>query len=197
MTRASFYRLCRNWHGYLSAFSFLALIFFAGTGVLLNHPGLLQGAPPEPREARFQLAPEELSRVKAADDPGEALAEIARAKAPVVGAYRSGDVSGNELYVNLLGARGRSDLVADLTTGETSVYVETQDTVGVLNELHRGEHAGSAWRLLIDAIAGVILLMAVAGFVLFLTMRFRLRTALVLMGASVVVMGGLFWFTTL
>ena len=32
------YRQCRAWHGYLSAFAFIALMFFSATGILLNHP---------------------------------------------------------------------------------------------------------------------------------------------------------------
>ena len=53
--KGEFYRLARDWHGYLSALAFLALIFFASTGVLLNHPGLLQGEPPAPVETAFTL----------------------------------------------------------------------------------------------------------------------------------------------
>src|SRR5690242_20539981 len=36
--KISFYRQCRLWHGWLSAFAFLALMFFSATGLLLNHP---------------------------------------------------------------------------------------------------------------------------------------------------------------
>ena len=192
--KGAFYRLARDWHGYLSALAFLALIFFAGTGVLLNHPGLLQGEPPAPVETAFTLSAEEIAAVRAAAEPGRELARIATAHGELAGAYRAGDLAGDDLYVNLQGVRGRSDVTGNLATGEVTVHVERADAVGVANELHRGEHAGDAWRFLIDAIAAVLIFMSIIGLVLFFSLRFRLKTALVLMAGSAIIMAGLFVF---
>ena len=192
--KGEFYRLARDWHGYLSALAFLALIFFAGTGVLLNHPGLLQGEPPAPVETAFSLTSEQVAALRAAEEPGRELARIAATHGELAGAYRSGDLAGDDLYVNLQGVRGRTDVTGNLATGEVSVHIERADAVGVANELHRGEHAGDAWRLLIDAIALVLIFMSLIGLVLFFSLRFRLKTALVLMAGSAIIMGGLFVF---
>lgn len=192
--KGEFYRLARDWHGYLSALAFLALIFFAGTGVLLNHPGLLQGEPPAPVETAFTLSAEEIAAVRTAAEPGRELARIASAHGELAGAYRAGDLAGDDLYVNLQGVRGRSDVTGNLATGEVTVHVERADAVGVANELHRGEHAGDAWRFLIDAIAAVLIFMSIIGLVLFFSLRFRLKTALVLMAGSAIIMVGLFVF---
>lgn len=192
--KGEFYRLARDWHGYLSALAFLALIFFAGTGVLLNHPGLLQGEAPAAVETTFTLSAGEIAAVRAATEPGRELARIAGGHAELAGAYRAGDLAGDDLYVNLQGVRGRSDVTGNLATGDVTVHVEKADAVGIANELHRGEHAGDAWRLLIDAIAIVLMAMSVIGLVLFFSLRFRLKTALVLMAGSAIIMGGLFVF---
>ncbi len=192
--KGEFYRLARDWHGYLSALAFLALIFFAGTGVLLNHPGLLQGEPPAPVETAFTLTAEEIAAVRAAAEPGRELARIAANHGELAGAYRAGDLAGDDLYVNLQGVRGRTDVTGNLATGEVTVHVEGADAVGVANELHRGEHAGDAWRFFIDAIAVVLIALSVIGLVLFFSLRFRLKTALVLMAGSAIIMGGLFVF---
>ncbi len=192
--KGEFYRLARDWHGYLSALAFLALIFFAGTGVLLNHPGLLQGEQPAPVETAFTLAPEQITELRAAEEPGRELARIAATHGELAGAYRSGDLAGDDLYVNLQGVRGRTDVTGNLATGEVSVHVERADAVGVANELHRGEHAGDAWRFFIDAIAAVLIFMSIIGLVLFFSLRFRLKTALVLMAGSAIIMVGLFVF---
>jgi len=194
--KADFYRVCREWHGYLSALAFLALIFFSATGILLNHPGLLQGEPPAPVETTFTLTAEEIAGVRTAPAPGAALAEIAGARAELAGAYRSGEVAGDDVYANMQGVRGRSDVTGSLRTGEVRVYIEREGAVGVLNGLHRGEHAGSAWQLLIDVMAIVFIAMSVIGFLLFLSLRFRLRTALALMTASLIVMVGVVVFAT-
>jgi len=187
--KGEIYRLARDWHGYLSALAFLALIFFAGTGILLNHPGLLQGEAPAAMETAFTLSADEISAVRAATEPGRKLAQIAGNHAELAGAYRAGDLAGDDLYVNLQGVRGRSDVTGNLATGDVTVHVEKADAVGIANELHRGEHAGDAWRLLIDAIAIVLMAMSVIGLVLFFSLRFRLKTALVLMAGSAIIMG--------
>jgi len=195
-SKGDFYRACREWHGYLSAFAFLALIFFAATGFLLNHPDLLQGQPPAPVEMKFTLTAEEIAAVKAAPEPDVALAEIAGEMTELAGAYRSGEIVGDDVYANMQGVRGRSDITGNLGTGEVRIYTERESPVGVLNGLHRGEHAGGAWRLLIDVMAGVFIAMSLIGFMLFLALRFRLRTALALTAASLVVMASLFVFAT-
>ena len=53
--KIEFYRQSRLWHGYLSAFAFIALIFFSVTGLLLNHPEWLKREDARPQETRFIL----------------------------------------------------------------------------------------------------------------------------------------------
>jgi hypothetical protein len=195
-SKPDFYRLCREWHGYLSAAAFLALVFFSVTGILLNHPGLLQGEQPAPVETMFTLTAEEVAAIQAAPAPAAALAELARARTDLAGAFRDGEVVGEDVYANLQGARGRSNVTGNLRTGEVRIYIEREDAIGVLNALHRGEHAGRVWRLLIDLTAALFIVMSVIGFILFLSLRFRLRTALVLTTASLIVMIGVFMFAT-
>lgn len=191
-SRGDFYKLCREWHGYLSALAFVALIFFSATGILLNHPGLLGGGAPEPVEQAFKLDAAQIATVKAAPVPAEALAKIAEGKVKLAGAYSDGDVSGDDVIARLQGVRGTSDVRGNLATGEVSVYVEHAPAIGMLNELHRGERAGATWRFAIDVIAALLIVTSLIGFVLFLSLRFRLRTALVLTGLGAALMIGLF-----
>lgn len=194
MSKGDFYRVCREWHGYLSAFAFFALLLFSVTGILLNHPGWLQGARPEPVETTLQLTAGDLEDVRSAASPEKALAAIVDSRAPLAGAFRSGEIVGDEVYVNMQGVRGRTDIAGDLQSGAVSVYVERESLVGVLNGLHRAEHAGDAWRLLVDVIAVVFIVMALIGFALFLSLRFRLRRAVAIMAATVLLMAGVFGF---
>lgn len=196
MTKGDFYRICREWHGYLSAIAFLALILFAGTGILLNHPGLLEGQAPEPLEASLVLSEAELSAIATANDPASALAETVASHTRVTGAFRSGEVIGDDVYVNMVGVRGRSDITANLETGAVDVYTDRESLVGVLNGLHRAEHAGDAWRLFVDIIAVVFIVMALIGFALFLSLRFRVRRAMAIMAVTLVATILLFVFAT-
>lgn len=192
MTKAEFYRLCRDWHGYLSAFAFLALLFFAGTGILLNHPEWVGGTTPEPVEILFKLSPDEASSIGAATDPARRLSEIAGGHAELAGAYRDGETVGADVFARLQGVSGLTDVRANLETGEVSVFVEKAAPLTVLNELHRGEHAGGVWRLAIDIMGGLLIGLSLLGYAIFLSLRFRLRTALALTAASAIAFGGLF-----
>jgi hypothetical protein len=145
-------------------------------------------------EHAFKLDAAQIAAVKAATTPSEELARIAGAKFPLAGAYSDGEIAGDDVFVRMQGTRGTSDVRGNLSTGDVTVYVERAAAVGMLNELHRGERAGSVWRLAIDVVAALLIVTSIIGFVLFLSLRFRLRVMLALIGVSVVVLGGLIVF---
>lgn len=191
-TRNDFYRYCRLVHGWLSAFAFLALCFFSITGLLLNHPDWSMGDAPAPVNTTFKLTADELAELQNADRPGETLARMASTHITVRGGYSDGDQVGNEIFVRLQGVRGLTDLRASLYTGEVKAIIEPARAFSVLNELHRGERAGVQWRLLIDLIAILLILLSVIGYLIFLSLRYRLRTALLLTAGSSLGLWGFF-----
>jgi uncharacterized protein len=197
VSRGWIYRQLRLWHGYLSALAFVALILFSVTGILLNHPqdpASAGGAAIKPQTSVLKLAPDELKRVRGAKSPPRELAGVVGGRAHLVGAFMDGEASGSDVFVRLQGVRGTSDLVGHLDTGEVEVTVEEAGALAVLNELHRGERASPAWRFAIDAIAVTLIVMSVLGYLIFLTLRFRLMTALALTGLSAAVLVALFLF---
>lgn len=195
-SKGAFYRLMRDLHGYFSAVAFLALLFFAATGVLLNHPNLLPGAGVPFVEKTLQLTPEQLQSVKSAPEPGQALVDIVAGQMKLAGRFEGGDISGPDLFTRMEGVRGTSDLRAHLDTGEVEVTVARQNAIAVLNSLHRGETAGAVWKGLIDVLAIILIVLSVLGYILFFSLRFRLKTALVLTGISLVAMVGIFTLFT-
>jgi hypothetical protein len=179
--KAEIYRQSRNWHGYLSAFAFLALIFFAVTGLFLNHPEWFEAKGEQPtRDRTVQLAPADLAAAKAAKDPARALTELVRRQTPLIGAFQSGEVIDEEAMIRLEGPKGSSDLVVDLASGKAEVTVKTARLIDTLNELHRGKNSSGAWKAVIDISAILILALSIIGYVLFFTLRFRLKTSLIL-----------------
>jgi uncharacterized protein len=187
------YRQCRIWHGYLSAFAFAALLFFSTTGLILNHPDWFAGEAPPLEEATFTLTQPQLQEMRNAAMPGEILARIAGAHATLYGEYKDGSVAGDQVFVRLQGARGSSDIRANMTDGSVVVASEAATTVAVMNALHRGETAGAAWRLSIDVMAIVMIVVALAGYAIFLSMSGKLRTALLISAASIVAAVALFF----
>lgn len=191
--RAEFYRQSRKWHGYLSALAFLALIFFSVTGIMLNHPEWFSAEPGESRQYEVVLPADRLVTALATEDAARTIAEIAEASTPLVGAYSSGEITDGSAMIRFEGTRGSSDLSIDLQTGRTEVTIAQASTSRILQELHRGTSAGTVWRLLLDVTAALIILLSIIGYVLFFSLRFRLRTSIALTGASLAAMAGVFF----
>jgi uncharacterized protein len=191
-SKHDFYRFLRLIHGWLSAFAFLILCLFSITGLLLNHPDWAIAKAPPPIEDEFTLSAAELEQLGNAEEPELRLVAIAATKVALKGAVTGGNEVGNEIFVRMQGVRGLSDLRANVITGKVSVIVEPAAPISILNELHRGERAGSTWRLLIDVAAVLLIVLSVVGYLIFLSLRFRLRTAALLTFASAVGLWGVF-----
>jgi hypothetical protein len=192
--KVEIYRQSRLWHGYLSAFAFLALIFFAATGLILNHPEWFPTKPdPRPTERTVTLTPAELAAAQAAADPSRALAIAVARQVKLRGAFQSGEILDDEAQIRLEGVTGSTDILVDLKSGKAEVSTARTDLVTTLNELHRGKNAGAVWKAIIDASAVLVLALSLIGYVLFFSLRFRLRTSLILTGASLAILFGVFW----
>lgn len=189
--KGAFYRLMRDLHGYASAFAFTALLLFAVTGVFLNHPGLTPGAPLV--ERTVVLSPEALAAAMAAPEPGRAIFERVSEDVRLAGAYTAGDRAGPDLFIRAQGVRGVTDLRANIETGQVQVTVARNSAVQVLNGLHTGELATWPWKLIIDIAAGVLIAVAVLGYILFFSLRFRLKTAIGLTALGLVAMAAVFF----
>jgi uncharacterized protein len=189
------FRQSRIWHGYLSAFAFIALIFFSITGLLLNHPAWFEGREEAPsKDTVLTLAPADLARARAAAEPGPILAKAVGDKVDLIGAYKSAETIDNEVMLSFESVKGRSDVTVNLDTGRAEAAVERSDAVTVLNELHRGKNSGAAWAWVIDVTAILVLVLSIIGYVLFFSLRFRLRTSLALTGISLAALAAIFVF---
>lgn len=194
--RGAFYRLSRMLHAYLSAFAFLALMFFAATGLLLDHPDWLQGAKPAERETTVRLPAAELAAALRGPDASRVLAAAVGRRTPLLGAYKSAEVEDGAALIHLEGVRGESDIDLDTRSGLARVTLVPATPVTVVGELHRGRKAGAAWRWVIDVSAVVILLLSLVGYVLFFSLRFRLRTSLLLTATSLLALAAVFLLLT-
>jgi hypothetical protein len=190
----AFYTQCRHWHGYLSAFAFLALIFFSATGILLNHPEWLSEEVSEPVTITSQLPPSEIKSALASADPGAALGLLSASRMALMGAYSSADINSGKAFLRFESVKGASDVSIDLKTGAARGRVRPADMLMVLNDLHRGKNVGTTWRWFIDIAGAIVLLLSLLGYVLFFTLRFRLRVGLALTALSLATMGAVFVF---
>lgn len=193
--RGAFYRLCRMLHAYFSAFAFLTLMFFSVTGLILDHPEWMQGRAAE-TQSKLTVPPAVMQQAQKASDPKAAMASAVAGMTPLVGAYRGGDIEDGQANLRFEGIKGASTILLDVATGQAEVTVEHATPITMIGDLHRGKNASLAWRMVIDLSAIVILILSAIGYVLFFSLRFRLRTSLILTALSLLAMVAVFAFLT-
>jgi uncharacterized protein len=188
--KGAFYRLCRMLHAYLSAFAFLALMFFAITGITLNHPEWFPTSGGEVPPSTVRLPPETVRAALAAKDPPRALAQAVAENAKVSGAYHSGDLIDQDALLRWEGVRGSSEAEVNLATGEAKITGQRAPTFTLLGDLHKAKNSGAPWKWVIDLSGAIIAALSIIGYVLFFSLRFRLRTSLILTALSLAALVG-------
>ena len=111
----------------------------------------------------------------------------------VVGRYQSSEVMDNEVMIRLESPAGATDIWVMADTGETEITQKPASTVSMLNDLHRGKNSGLAWSWLIDISAIIVIALSLVGYILFLSIKTRLVTHLVLTAASLALIILLIW----
>ena len=190
--RRDFYRHSRYVHGWLSAFAFLTLLFFSVTGLLLNHPEWFE--PTKTEQTTQLILPESvLKSIKQQENPSDTILNYVRQQQNVVGRYQSSEVMDNEVMIRLESPAGATDIWVMTDTGETEITQKPASTVSMLNDLHRGKNSGLAWSWLIDISAIIVIALSLVGYILFLSIKTRLVTHLVLTAASLALIILLIW----
>lgn len=190
--RRDFYRHSRYVHGWLSAFAFLVLMFFAATGLLLNHPEWFDGKTVEQTHT-LPLPTRLAQQIATLENPSDVILQHVRQQHPLIGRYQSSEVMEGEVMIRLESPAGSTDVWVNTMDQQIEITQKPASVVGMLNDLHRGKQVSDAWRWLIDVSAVIIMLLSVAGFVLFLTIKSRLLTHLALTAGSIVVLMLLMW----
>lgn len=190
--RRDFYRHARYVHGWLSAFAFITLLFFSVTGLLLNHPEWFEPAKTE-ETAKLILPDSVLKSIKQQENLSDTILSYVRQQQNLVGRYQSSEVMDNEVMIRLESPAGATDIFVITDTGETEITQKPASTVSMLNDLHRGKNSGLGWSWLIDISAIIYILLSLAGYILFLSIKTRLVTHLVLTAVSLAMIILLIW----
>ncbi|USA55071.1 PepSY-associated TM helix domain-containing protein [Acinetobacter sp. C32I] len=191
--RRDFYRHARYVHGWLSAFAFIVLIFFAATGLLLNNPDWFKSSNDE-QIVKLTLPTAFVSAIQKQENPTPAILDFVRDKQPLIGRYKSSEVMDGEVMIRLESPAGSTDLWVLMDEGQVEITQKPASTVSLLNDLHRGKNVGATWHWLIDISAIIIILLSLAGYILFLTIKTRLITHLLLTAGSLAAIILLIWF---
>ncbi|QOL81990.1 PepSY-associated TM helix domain-containing protein [Pseudooceanicola spongiae] len=178
--RAFWLRQFTLWHRITGAASLSTLIFFATTGFLLNHPGLIP--------ARAEITTQTLTLpaplqgvLSAAPASGtlplpEALAGwlSPRVSVPLQGIQA--DFDAREVWIDLPRPGGEGRVIIDRQSATAEVRITRRSWLALAADLHKGRNSGAAWPFVIDALALGTLLFALSGFGILL-MHARARPA--------------------
>jgi len=152
----------RQWHWISSALCLSGLLLFAVTGFTLNHAGQIE-AGPKTTHVEKTLSSVDLTTVKDKRPLPRGLRDEIRALTGAdVGAVPA-QVQDGEIYIDL--TTPGVDASVTIEAGGHVTYERTdRGLIAVLNDLHKGRHAGPAWGLFIDLVAVACVIFAVTGF---------------------------------
>ena len=156
--RLRVHTLLRWLHIYTSMASLMVVLFFAATGVTLNHPDWLAG------ESTRELT----GRMPANWKSGNVVDwlvvdEYLRSTQRVHGAVSDHSADDAQASVTFKAPGYGADCFIKLADGSFRLTVSYQGAVGVLNDLHRGRDAGRSWAWLIDVSGFFLIFLSLTG----------------------------------
>ncbi|MCX8495907.1 MAG: PepSY-associated TM helix domain-containing protein [Akkermansiaceae bacterium] len=159
--------LVRKWartlHIYLSMLGLLMLVFFASTGLMLNHEEWFGYSEPQVTTHQGTIPVDPLK------EPNKlAIVERLRKDFGATGALDSFETETDHLNVVFKSPGRESQASINREDGSTEVTIESHGFIGRLVELHRGVDAGRPWRWVIDVSAILFLIIGITGLTLWL-----------------------------
>ncbi len=168
-------------HIYLSMVSFAVVLFFAVTGLTLNHAEALSHGE-KVTELHGKLTAQELGP---ADNPDKlAIVEHIRNAHAIHGAVSDMRVEDEEISFSFRGPGYSADTTVDRPGGAYTVVETRNGFIAVINDLHKGRDTGKVWSAVIDVSAVLLTLVSVTGLVLIFFVYKRRLSGLILAGAA-------------
>jgi hypothetical protein len=183
-------RQLHSWHWISAAISLAVMLFFAITGITLNHAASIP-AHPVVTERQGALPPSLLKALAAPSARDAPLpGSVAMAVKDAVGldaAGRPGEWSEGEVYVALPRPGGDAWVSIDRQTGRLSAEITDRGWIAYLNDLHKGRNSGGTWFWFIDLFAIACIIFTITGlFLLQVHARHRRSTwPIVLTGIAI------------
>ncbi|MFC0050499.1 PepSY-associated TM helix domain-containing protein [Rheinheimera tilapiae] len=166
-------RVLRWLHIYVSMTVLVVFVFFALTGITLNHPDWQLDAGKQSDSRQLQL-PAALTGLEFSADQlqqaeqAKQIADWLRAEHQIQGAVFAFSYDPDEqlLELDFKQPAGFANAQIALDSGVVELTAEFGGYLALLNDLHKGRYAGTAWKWLIDVVAIACLVFALSGFYL-------------------------------
>lgn len=154
--------------------SFTILLFFALTGITLNHQALFTG---EVKPHRY-TGSLDASWMKTPDARKDAIIAAFRSRHGVKAALSDFRVDDDQIQISFKGPGYAADGFIERKTGKYELMESRLGFVAVVNDLHKGRDTGKAWAGIIDISAVLMTLVSLTGLVLIFFLYKKLRAGL-------------------
>ena len=194
--RGTFIKWLRKVHGWVGLWGAVLGLLFGSTGFLLNHRGgPLRISTGEPQVSQVQI-PLPADGLESPNELGKWLktelkldGKLARGKREPAHAVGWGDqkTMQPELWTVAM-ASPKGSVSAEYWVGNNFVSVKRTDNsfLAMMTNLHKGVGLSVGWVLLIDTLAGALILLSITGVLLWTELNKRKTVGAVIVGASIV-----------
>ena len=158
--------------------SFSILLFFAVTGITLNHQDAMTGTPASTRFTGH-LDPSWLTAPAGQDVDRARIARALQTAHHIKADLSDFRVDQDQIAVSFKGPGYAADAFVDRATGAYEMNETRLGLVAIINDLHKGRDTGKAWSQIIDLSAGLMVLVSLTGLILIFFLQKRLTTGLV------------------
>jgi hypothetical protein len=174
------FKWARTLHIYISLLGFLMFLFFAGTGIMLNHDSF---GFDKPQSTTVQVqVPVAVVRAGDRDAIVKSLQDAAHVRMPVSQFSAQAD----EIDVALAGPGKRVQAVIHPADGSADVTIESRGLAGLLADLHKGAESGAVWRAILDGVSVMLGFSSLTGLIMLLALPKRQRLGLLAATAGTV-----------
>lgn len=185
--------LARWLHLYLSVVSFVLVLFFAVTGLTLNHADWFDEA------TRTTEVKGRLNRAWVAGTDTNAVNKLAvveylRSTHQLKGSVSEFRMDGRQVSLSFHGPGYSADAFVDRSEGTYQLTETRMGLVAVLNDLHKGRDTGQGWAWVIDVAAVFMTLVSLTGLALLLVLKKRRISGLWWLLAGAVASGLAYWW---
>ena len=158
--------LSRWLHIYLSMVSFTILLFFAVSGLTLNHADWFTSGKEVVTKDSGNVNIKWVNQLDKNKINKLQIVEFLRSKHEVKGALSDFRIDDSELSLTFNGPGYLADSFIDRETGKYELTVTRFGAVAVINDLHKGRDSGKAWSWIIDISAVLMTLVSISGIIL-------------------------------
>jgi hypothetical protein len=166
-------------HIYLSMASFAVLLFFAVTGITLNHQDWftkMQKTVQSHGSMNPQWFEGSVDKLR--------VVEYLRSHDGIHGAVDDFRVDESQAQVSFKGPGYEADVNLDRGTGKYDTTETRAGFVAILNDLHKGRDTGKVWAKIIDVCAILMTLVSLTGLILIFYLHKRRGPGLLLLAAG-------------